>query len=155
MISTDNSEEKMKSIEKKINSVKERMSKLIDLNINQLLDEDVFIKKNQELNEELQQLQDQEDEIKNNKKYIQKEEKRLKEIEKELEKSSTIRNFDDEVFKKIISKVIIGDYDEDNNFDPNVVKFVLNLKKNGSNDSKKFLSLEVEQRNNKSAKMLQ
>lgn len=146
VISTDNSEEKMKSIEKKINSVKERMSKLIDLNINQLLDEDVFIKKNQELNEELQQLQDQEDEIKNNKKYIQKEEKRLKEIEKELEKSSTIRNFDDEVFKKIISKVIIGDYDEDNNFDPNVVKFVLNLKKNGSNDSKKFLSLEVEQR---------
>ena len=148
VISTDNSEEKLKSVEKKISSVKERMSKLIDLNINQLLDEEVFLRKNQELNEELQQLEKQKDEIFNNKKYIKKEEKRLREIEKELEKSSTVRNFDDEVFKKIISKVIIGDYDKDNNFDPNVVKFVLNLKKIGSNDSEKFLSLELDERDN-------
>ena len=121
------------------------MSKLIDLNINQLVNEDVFLQKNQELNDELVKLQSDRDELSNSKRYIQKEEKRLKEIEKELEKSSTIRTFDDEIFKKLISKVIIGDYDENNNFDPNAIKFVLNIKNIGSDDKTKFLSLELDE----------
>ena len=129
------------------------MSKLIDLNINQLVNEDVFLQKNQELNDELVKLQSDRDELSNSKRYIQKEEKRLKEIEKELEKSSTIRNFDDEVFKKIISKVIIGDYDENNNYDPNVIKFVLNIKNIGSDDKTKFLSLELDEGYHKSRKV--
>ena len=129
------------------------MSKLIDLNINQLVNEDVFLQKNQELNDELVKLQSDRDELSNSKRYIQKEEKRLKEIEKELEKSSTIRTFDDEIFKKLISKVIIGDYDENNNYDPNVIKFVLNIKNIGSDDKTKFLSLELDEGYHKSRKV--
>ena len=75
-----------------------------------------------------------------------KEEKRLKAIEKELSKSSTIHRFDDEVFKKLISKVIMGDYEEDGSYNPNVVKFVLNLKNISSEGNTKFLSLEVDER---------
>ena len=145
VIAKDNSDEKIKIIDKKISSIKDRMSKLIDLNINQLVNEDVFLQKNQELNDELVKLQSDRDELSNSKRYIQKEEKRLKEIEKELEKSSTIRTFDDEIFKKLISKVIIGDYDENNNFDPNAIKFVLNIKNIGSDDKTKFLSLELDE----------
>ena len=84
--------------------------------------------------------------ILNSKMYIQKEEKRLKAIEKELSKSSTIYRFDDEVFKKLISKVIMGDYEEDGSYNPNVVKFVLNLKNISSEGNTKFLSLEVDER---------
>lgn len=145
VIAKDNSDEKIKTIDKKISSIKDRMSKLIDLNINQLVNEDVFLQKNQELNDELIKLQSDRDELSNSKRYIQKEEKRLKGIEKELEKSSTIRTFDDEIFKKLISKVIIGDYDENNNYDPNVIKFVLNIKNIGSDDKTKFLSLELDE----------
>ena len=145
VIAKDNSDEKIKIIDKKISSIKDRMSKLIDLNINQLVNEDVFLQKNQELNDELVKLQSDRDELSNSKRYIQKEEKRLKEIEKELEKSSTIRTFDDEIFKKLISKVIIGDYDENNNYDPNAIKFVLNIKNIGSDDKTKFLSLELDE----------
>ena len=84
--------------------------------------------------------------ILNSKMYIQKEEKRLKAIEKELSKSSTIYRFDDEVFKKLISKVIMGDYEEDGSYNPNVVKFMLNLKNISSEGNTKFLSLEVDER---------
>jgi hypothetical protein len=64
---------------------------------------------------------------------------------KELDKSSTTYKFDDEVFKKLISKVIIGEYDEHNNYNPHVVKFVLKLKKLNSDNEKKFLSLELDE----------
>ena len=59
---------------------------------------------------------------------------------------STIYRFDDEVFKKLISKVIMGDYEEDGSYNPNVVKFVLNLKNISSEGNTKFLSLEVDER---------
>ena len=52
----------------------------------------------------------------------------------------------DEVFKKLISKVIMGDYEEDGSYNPNVVKFVLNLKNISSEGNTKFLSLEVDER---------
>ena len=147
VISKDNSEEKLRNINKKIENVKERMSKLIDLNINTVLDNDVFTTKNLELNKELMDLENERRNILNSKMYIQKEEKRLKAIEKELSKSSTIYRFDDEVFKKLISKVIMGDYEEDGSYNPNVVKFVLNLKNISSEGNTKFLSLEVDERN--------
>lgn len=146
VISKDNSEEKLRNINKKIENVKERMSKLIDLNINTVLDNDVFTTKNLELNKELMNLENERRNILNSKMYIQKEEKRLKAIEKELSKSSTIYRFDDEVFKKLISKVIMCDYEEDGSYNPNVVKFVLNLKNISSEGNTKFLSLEVDER---------
>lgn len=111
-----------------------------------VLDNDVFTTKNLELNKELMDLENERRNILNSKMYIQKEEKRLKAIEKELSKSSTIHRFDDEVFKKLISKVIMGDYEEDGSYNPNVVKFVLNLKNISSEGNTKFLSLEVDER---------
>lgn len=146
IISKDTSEERLKLINKKIDNCKEKIAKLIDLNINTDLDHDVFTTKNDELNQELIQLEENKNEILNSKIYIQKEEKRLKTIEKELSNTRTTYKFDDVVFKKLISKVIMGDYDDEGNYNPNVVKFVLNLKNISSNDSMKFLSLEVDER---------
>lgn len=146
VISKDNSIEKLNTINKKIDSCKDKIAKLIDLNINTTLDADVFIKKNNELNQELMQLETEKRVIMNSKLYIQKEQRRLKNIEKELNSSTTTYKFDDEVFKKLINKVIIGNYEEDGTYNPNVVKFVLNLKNINSNDEKKFLSLEVDER---------
>jgi site-specific DNA recombinase len=104
VISKDNSEEKLRKIDKQISNIKDRMAKLIDLNINQNINNDVFITKNQELNEELSKLQAERTEVQNSQMYIRKEERRLKEIEKELDRSTTTYRFDDEVFKKLISR---------------------------------------------------
>ena len=42
----------------------------------------------------------------------------------------------------------MGDYEEDGSYNPNVVKFVLNLKNISSEGNTKFLSLEVDERTN-------
>ena len=47
----------------------------------------------------------------------------------------------------------MGDYEEDGSYNPHVVKFVLNLKNINSDDSTKFLSLEVDERLSKTFKM--
>lgn len=144
-ISKDNSEEKLNRINKKIEQLKDKMSKLIDLSLQSNIESDVFNNKNYELNQELIELYKQKDEILNSKIYMQKEIKKLKSMEKELNKQSVIHRFDDEGFKNIVSKVIMGDYDENNNYDPNVIKFVLDVKKLDSNNPTKFLSLELDE----------
>ena len=153
VISSDNSEEKIKKINKKIEQVKDRMSKLVDLSINSNIDNDVFNQKNYDLNNELIELEKEKNEILNIKQHIQKEEKRLKSIEKELNNSSTIYRFDDEVFKKLIKKVIIGEYNDKGIYDPTVLKFVLNLNNYGSDTSEKVLSLELDERLFKTIKL--
>ena len=61
------------------------------------------------------------------------------------------------MFKKLIKKIIIGEYDENHNFIPNVVKFVLNVNDisldSDVHNSTNFLSLEIDEGNNKSCKM--
>ena len=150
-IARDNSETKIKNIDIKINQTKKKMSKLIDLNINNEINNEVFESKNNELSSELEEYNNLKEELLNNKNRIAKEEKRLKLIEKELINTKTIHTFDDEVFKKLIKKIIIGDYNEDGSYNPNVIKFVLNITNNDDDDSQiKFLSLEIDERNHSS-----
>ena len=144
-ISKDNSEEKLNKINKRIEQIKDKMSKLIDLSLHSNIETDVFNNKNYELNKELIELYKQKDEVTNSKMYIEKEQKKFKMIEKELNKSSTIHRFDDEGFKKLVNKVIIGDYDENNNYDPNVIKFILTIRSVASNEPIKFLSYELDE----------
>lgn len=146
VISSDNSEEKLNRVNKKIELVKDKMSKLVELSISSTIDEDVYNKKYDELNNELIDLEKNKNEIMDIKRHIQKEEKRLKSIEKELNNTSTIYRFDDEVFKRLIKKVIIGEYNEDGKYDPTVLKFVLDLKNVSSDTSEKVLSLELDER---------
>ena len=126
------------------------MSKLIDLNINNEINNEVFESKNNELSSELEEYNNLKEELLNNKNRIAKEEKRLKLIEKELINTKTIHTFDDEVFKKLIKKIIIGDYNEDGSYNPNVIKFVLNITNNDDDSQIKFLSLEIDERNHSS-----
>ena len=96
----DNSETKLKNIEKKIDITKGKIEKLIDLNITNVINNEVFETKHNKLNEELIELNNIKNDIINTKKKKSKEEKRLKQIEKELHNTNTIHQFDDEVFKK-------------------------------------------------------
>ena len=143
----DNSETKLKNIEKKIESTKKKIEKLIDLNISSEINNDVFESKHKELNKELFDLNNSRNDIIDIQKVKAKEERRLKQIEKELRNTKTMHQFDDEVFKKIIKKIIIGDYNEDGSYNPNVIKFVLNISGHADeNNEFKFLSLEVDER---------
>ena len=145
-ISRDDSQEKIYRINEKIEQCKTKLARLIELNINQEINSDVFSTKNNLLNEELRNLESEKEKVMDVKEEIKKEEKRLKNIEKELNNTKTMYSFDDEIFKTLISKIRIGDYDENGNFQPNVVKFILNIKNHASDDSINFLSFRLDER---------
>ena len=54
--------------------------------------------------------------------------------------------FDDNIFKKLIEKIIIGDFDENGNYDTNVIKFILKINNTCSSKPKNFLSLGCDER---------
>ena len=74
------------------------------------------------------------------------EEKRMQEIEKILDKAKTMKKFDDEIFKKITNRVIIGEYDDKNAYNPNVIKFILNINKIKQKYEKVHLLHEFDER---------
>lgn len=65
-------------------------------------------------------------------------------IEKEIIKSNGMVNFDEEIFKKVVKRVIIGEIMPDGTKNYNTIKFVLNVSGDMKYDffSKKFLLLE-------------
>lgn len=153
-------DKKILLLDNKINQTREKISKLLDLSINNDIEQETFIIKNRELNEELKELNNNKSKLLEKQNSNNYQENRIKEIEKTLKKSTiSNRKFDEEVFKKLIKKVIIGEYDENHKFIPNVVKFVLNVNDisldSDVHNRTNFLSLEIDEGNNKSAKMLQ
>ena len=50
--------------------------------------------------------------------------KRLSQIEKILDEPKTIKEFDKEIFDNLIEKIIIGEKDENENINPNTIRFI-------------------------------
>ena len=144
--SKENIEDKLESLKRKQNEIKDKINNLIDLNLNQNIDRDVFTQKNNEFNNELKMIQDEIDNIYKDQKKRRTEERRIKELENEINGMPSMTKFDDMTFKKLVSKIIIGEYDSNNNFIPNVVKFVLKVKGNSNDNEVKYLSLEIDER---------
>ena len=128
----------------------EKISKLIDLNINQDIDKETFLIKNEELNNELLQIKKEINNILDNKNKKTKEENKLKQIKNEVNGTTRMYKFNEEIFKLFIKRIVIGNYDEKDNYNPNVVKFVLNIDKSASTNEYKLLSLGIDERNSKS-----
>ena len=153
VILKENYDKKISMLDNKINQTREKISKLLDLSINNDIEQESFIIKNRELNEELKELNNNKSillEKQNSNNY---QENRIKEIETTLKESSfPNRKFDEEIFKKLIKKVIIGEYDENHKFIPNVVKFVLNVNDisldSDVHNRTNFLSLEIDEGDN-------
>ena len=129
VIYKENSEEKINNVENKIVKVRDQINKIIDLSLNNEISDEIFSSKNKELNEELLRLEDEKGKILNYSSHMRTEEKRIQEIEKILDKAKTMKKFDDGIFKKITNRVIIGEYDDKNAYNPNVIKFILNINK--------------------------
>ena len=146
VIYKENSEEKINNVENKIVKVRDQINKIIDLSLNNEISDEIFSSKNKELNEELLRLEDEKGKILNYSSHMRTEEKRMQEIEKILDKAKTMKKFDDEIFKKITNRVIIGEYDDKNAYNPNVIKFILNINKIKQKYEKVHLLHEFDER---------
>ena len=117
-------------LEKKEDSVRQKISKLVDLKISNSISQELFEEKNKQLSDELHDLEKQKLELLDISKNKAKHKSKIERIKKELEKSKKANEFDEDVFKKLISKIQVGDYDEDGIYNPYLIRFFLNCKLN-------------------------
>lgn len=155
IIGESNDEIKLNQLLKEGDMVNGKIMKLIDLKLSDDIDEDSYKMKQKELNIHLSNIKVQKEEIIKTVDNNKKQQNRLKLIEKEIIKSKGLTEFDEEIFKKIVKRIIVGEIREDGIKDFNIVKFILNIGGNAKCDlsSRKFLSLECDEGFCKTIKM--
>ena len=134
--------------------LKEKLKKLLDLKLENLISEDAFKEKNYEIERKIKNLQ----KIKEGKEgKLEKEDNlkgKIEGIKELLKKNQIITEFDREVFNILVDKVIIGGIDENGNRDPYIINFILKSdKKNADYELAKETERPVKKNNIKAIKI--
>ena len=145
ILEENNSQEEMEKLNIQEHDLKEKLKKVLDLKLDNLISEEAFKEKTYELERKLKNVE----KIKESKAgNLQKEDRlkdKIEEIKSLLKNNAIITEFDREVFDILVEKVIIGEINENGEKDPYVISFVLK-NKNGKNNS---LSDEDEKKKHK------
>lgn len=117
----------LKDLKIKLN---DRLSSLVDMKLGKIIDNDTYVKKEKELlskiDEVSEKLNTYKSEIINKDKQI----KRLNKIEEVINTTPRLEEFNEDCFKNLIDKIIVGGIDENGNKNSNVIKFILKTGKN-------------------------
>ena len=103
-----------------------KLSHLIDLKLEDFDNVKIYERKEKELNIKLKCVNEEIENLLKNKGNSNNIEKRLTQIEKLLSSNITIDEFDEDLFKLLVKKIIIGKYNESGTFNQNIINFVLN-----------------------------
>lgn len=123
-------EKDIKRLENEKIKLNDRLSSLVDMKLDKIIDNDTYVKKEKELlskiDEVSEKLNTYKSEIINKDKQI----KRLNKIEEVINTTPRLEEFNEDCFKNLIDKIIVGEIDENGNKNPNVIKFILKTGKN-------------------------
>ena len=116
------------------------------MKLDRIIDNDTYVSKEKELLTKIDELNEK---IKNyNNEIINKEkqEKRLNKIQEIINNTPRLEIFNEDCFKNMVDKIIVGEIDENGNKNPNVIKFILKTGKdyNFLIDDKKSMSFRKE-----------
>lgn len=124
----DKSPSQMKSkYEKQIDSLKKKVSKLVDLYVEEKVPKEVFEKKHMDLQNEIDAIQSKVGQLSTYELDSTQIDLSVDKIKYEIqarETSNEIKLFDEEVFKGLVDYAIIGAYDEIGNKEPYVIRFI-------------------------------
>lgn len=109
---------------KKRDSVKEKIGKLLDLKLENNISDEIYNEKLDKLNDELNKLESSLLELKEVEKQEQDYKSKTKRIRERFNNLNEINEFDREVFECIVEKVLVGWYNEREEFEPNKITFV-------------------------------
>lgn len=126
-LTKDDSKSKIDKLLNEKEKLEKRLSNLIDIKLDDYENKEAYINKEKEINEELKKIKEQITEyelINSTNKNIS---KRLSQIEKILDEPKTIKEFDKEIFDNLVEKIIIGEKDENENINPNTIRFILKI----------------------------
>lgn len=98
-----------------------KLSKLVDMKLEEIIDKDTYIKKENEIKMQIIELEEKITNLQNQENTNNNIAKKIKEIEKIVNAPTSLKEFDKEVFDSIVERIVIG---EDGN-DEQVIRFIL------------------------------
>lgn len=153
-LSSSSVNNKLLKVDKDIEAIEKKKSKLVDMRLEDIIDSDTYeskfssmTTKQEDLIKERIQLQ----ETVTNEKDIK---RRLRDFKKTLEQNEVLNEFDRYVFESIVEKVIVGGYDEDGNIDPAQLAFVYKTGFKNNLDGNRFKPERKNARANRKSKNL-
>ncbi len=153
-LSSSSVNNKLLKVDKDIEAIEKKKSKLVDMRLEDIIDSDTYeskfssmTTKQEDLIKERIQLQ----ETVTNEKDIK---RRLRDFKKTLEQNEVLNEFDRYVFESIVEKVIVGGYDEDGNIDPAQLVFVYKTGFKNNLDGNRFKPERKNARANRKSKNL-
>lgn len=147
ILNMNNNENELKRVLAKEENLKEKLSKLLDMKLENQISDELYNSKTNEISKELDENFKIISELNNQKNSQEIQEERIKPILKELDKHKKLDKFDNEIFEKFVKKIIVGGVEAENGeYYPNLVRFVLNVDVpiSTKNFSQNILSLESE-----------
>lgn len=119
-------ENELSKLQNQVNELDRKKSSLVDMKLNNLIDENMYLEKYKELNNKIDLL---EEKINEYQQYVVDEKEiinRINRFKNIFESEQIFKEFSDNVFKALVDKIIIGKIEEDGTKNPNYIKFVLN-----------------------------
>jgi len=123
-LNRDSLSKQLKKLQKDIETIEQKRSKLVDMRLEDKIDEDEYEVKYFELGEKLELLTDELAQLQETVDYEETVKKRLAEFKRALEKNEVLAEFDRYVFESIVEKVIVGGYNKEGNTDPYKITFI-------------------------------
>lgn len=113
--------------EEELTEIKNKLDKLLDLYMEQGITKEIYSSKSKELEEKIQILDNEIKALKDEKANRDKVKEKLEDVINNINNRNITFDFDDEVFKSTIKKVIVGEFQNDK-FDPYVLTYVFKTK---------------------------
>ena len=122
----NNTKSMLQKLEIKKQGIKDKINSLINLMIDGTIDKETFNKKKIELNKKIKKIEKDQELFKCQLDDENTFDFGVERIRKVFDKETKdFRVFDKDIFEALIYKVVIGDYDENGNKDPYVIKFIV------------------------------
>lgn len=124
ILSGNNYDKEISNIREQIITLKDRESKLVDMKLDGIIDSNIYVQKSEELKNKILLLEEKLDEYKAVMKDENDIKKRIVDFKSIFKKKNILSEFDSVVFNSITDKIIIGEKDENDVLNPNVIKFI-------------------------------
>lgn len=117
----DNYQKDIDKLSVDLDKLNNKLSKLVDMKLDGIIDKDTYIKKENEIKAQINELEEKISNLQNQKNTNNNIAKKIKEIEKIVNAPASLKEFDKEVFDSIVERIVIGE----DGTDEQVIRFIL------------------------------
>lgn len=148
-LNNTNTAKELKRVEREITSYENKLKKLVDMRIDELIDKATYEIKFTELSTVLEKLKSEKVDLDaSNEKNVDIK-KRIDSFRKVFDSNKPIEKFDRVVFESAVNKIILGGTDEEGNKDPYMITFIFNSGMSHSLKGKDVVELNTDKNDEK------